>query len=167
MPIAICGVYEVPSYADTPLDHIISFHERGTQPGPNVTGFNHPFTLHSFVFADRTMLTEPPDGPNEENMRRLLAVFAATKPTDQVLFHCFAGSSRSTAAAYLWLVHHGATIEQAFATLMQIHPQSTVTREAIRPNLRMIKIADDLLGHGGKMVEYVALALGRADWLTQ
>ncbi len=165
MPIAICGVHEVPRYADIPLDHIVSFHEKGSQPGPNVTQFNHPYTLHSFVFADRSLPTEA-DAPVEEDLKRLFAIFAMTKPIDKMLFHCFAGSSRSTAAAFLWMVHHGASYAQAYDNLLQVQPRSTVTGEAIRPSLLMIKIADKLMRREGKMLEYAARVSGREEYLT-
>lgn len=162
MPIAICGVYEVSNFSDTPLDHIVSFHEKGTQPGPNVTGFNHPYTLHSFVFADRSKPSEP-DAPTEEDIRRLFRIYATTKPSDRMLFHCFAGSSRSTAAAFLWYVHHGMSYKDAYDALIQNHPCSTVTGEPIRPNLYMIRLADRLRGHGGGMIDFMIQVTGRSE----
>lgn len=154
MPFSVCGVHEVPQFADTPLDHIISFHDAGSQPGPNVTAFRHPYTLHSFVSSDRGQPSEP-EAPSEADVRRLLAIYATTQPTDRMLFHCYAGASRSTAAAYLWLVHHGATFAQAYDVLLQVQPVSRITNEPIRPNPLIISLGDKLMGHGGKMLRYV------------
>lgn len=154
MPIAICGVHEVPQYADTPLDHIISIRERH-QPGPDITGFKHPMTLHSFVFGDVGQLTEF-DPPTETIMRRLFDIFARTTLEDRMLFHCFAGASRSTAAAFLWLVHRGVGYEQAYDTLLQVRPFiNTEGKSIVRPNPLMISLGDKVMGRGGKMLRYV------------
>ena len=154
MPIAICGVHEVPGFADVPLDHIISFHDRDSQPGPNITAFRHPYTLHSFVFSDRGQLTDP-EAPTVDHIRRLLDIYATTKSDDRMLFHCLAGGSRSPAAAYIWLVYHGLGYEQAYDHLLQVQPRSRITNEAIRPNPLMISIADHLMNRGGQMLKYV------------
>lgn len=153
MPIAICGVSEVPAFATTPLDHIISFRE-SHQPGPDVRSFQHPYTLHSFVFAD-TGDPSNPLAPTEAMMRRLLAVYANTKPDDSVLFHCFAGVSRSTAAAFLWLVYHGMPYPEAYQTVVDVRGAF------VSPNQLMICLADDLMGRNGEMAAFMSAELGR------
>jgi predicted protein tyrosine phosphatase len=163
--IAICSVHEVPSFANTPLDHIISIHEAGFepgtgfQPGPDITHFRHPFTLHSFTFRDSDHAGEP-ESPVEATMKRLLFIFAQTKADDRVLFHCFAGKSRSAAAAFLFLVHHGMSYKDAYDYVL------AVRSIADRPNLLMIWLADELMGHKYDMVKYVATRSGRTDWLN-
>ncbi len=164
MPIAICGVHEVPQLANTPLDHIVSIHEAGFepgcgfQPGPDITQFRHPFTLHSFTFRDVGQAHEA-EAFTEVQMQRLTAVFAQTKPEDRVLFHCLAGRSRSAAAAFLFLVYHGATYEQAYDGIV------AVRGDIARPNPLMIKLADRLWSHEGKMLEYVCQRKGDLEYL--
>lgn len=164
MPLSICGVHEVPSFANSSVDHIISFHEAGVepgtgfQPGPDITQFKHPFTLHSFVCRDCGQPNEP-EPPTEAMMRRLLAVYAQTGPDSRMLFHCFAGVSRSTAAAFLWLIHIGATDAQAFDTIV------AARGPGVNPNRLMILLADKILGRGGKMLEYVCQRRGDLEYL--
>lgn len=163
--IVICGVHEVPSFADTPLDHIVSIHEAGFepgtgfQPGPDITRFRYPFTLHRFTFRDSDRADQP-ESPTASTMKRLLSIFAQTKGDDHVLFHCFAGKSRSAAAAFLFLVHHGMSHKDAYDHVLAVRSIATC------PNLLMIQLADELMGHKHDMVKHVAMRSGRADWLN-
>lgn len=66
----------------------------------------------------------------------------------RLLCHCHMGASRSTAAAYIaTALHAGPGAEsQAFARLLTI-------AEKPWPNLRMVSLADEMLGRGGALVE--------------
>jgi predicted protein tyrosine phosphatase len=71
------------------------------------------------------------------------------------LTHCWAGISRSTAAAYIIACAHGGDGEEqnlAYA-LRRASPQAT-------PNPLMIALADDILGRSGRMVQAIA-SIGR------
>jgi predicted protein tyrosine phosphatase len=72
-----------------------------------------------------------------------------------LVIHCFAGISRSTAAAYIAAVALGSRRDPAdWAQLLRrLAPQAT-------PNIRLVEIADELLGHGGRMSEAIR-AIGR------
>lgn len=153
MPIAICGVHEVPAFAATRLDHIISFREIH-QPGPDVRGFQHPYTLHSFVFGD-TGDASNPQAPTEAMMRRLVGIYAQTKPAQSVLFHCFAGVSRSSAAAFIWLVYHGAPYAAAYQAVVQMRGPF------VCPNQLMVSLADQIMGRGGEMAAFMSAETGR------
>lgn len=147
MPLAICAVHEVPSFANHPIDHIVSFHN-STEPGPNTHAFRHPFTLHSFVFDDTGDETHP-QRPTEAIIQRLLSVYAQTHLDQNVLFHCMGGVSRSTAAAFLWLAHRGASYAEAYQTVV-------AARGAfVCPNQLMVKLADDIIGLRGNMHAFV------------
>ncbi len=136
-----------------PLDHIISIRE-AHQPAPDIRGFKTDFTLHSFVFADTGDPTNAL-APTEQTIRRLLDIYAQTSIDQKVLFHCFAGVSRSSAAAFIWLVHHGISYSDAYQGIV------TVRGPFVAPNQLMIKWADQLMGHGGKMSAFVTAELGR------
>ena len=153
MPIAICGVSEVPNYASIPLDHIISIKDC-SQCGPNLAAFRSDFTLHSFVFDD-TGDAAAKHAVTESAIRRLLGIYAQTKPEDSILFHCFAGVSRSSAAAFLWLVHHGCPYDQAYQLIVAIRGPF------ICPNQLMIKLADDVMGRNGEMAAFMSAEIGR------
>lgn len=152
MPIAICGVQEVPAFAAVPLDHIVSFRDC-RQSGPDIQNFKHPFTLHSFVFDDTHDLTK--DAPNEVIIKRLLNVYAQTNPNQNILFHCFAGVSRSSAAAFIWLVYHGSSYTDAYEAIVQIRGPF------VSPNQLMVKFADQIMSHEGKMTAFVDAEVGR------
>ena len=147
MPLAICTVHQVPLFAGTPLDHVISFHN-STEPGPDTHAFRHPFTLHSFVFDD-TGDTSHPQAPTETAIRRLLSIYSQTELGQTMLFHCVGGVSRSTAAAFLWLVCHGVSYADAYQTVVNIRGPF------VCPNQLMAKLADNLMRRQGEMHAFI------------
>lgn len=153
MPFAICGVQEVPNFATVPLDHIISIREIH-QPAPDIRAFKTDFTLHSFVFAD-TSNTANNLAPREDHMRRLVDIYKQTAPNQAILFHCFAGVSRSSAAAFIWLVHHGASYDIAYKSIV------SARGPFVSPNQLMIDLADKVMGRNGEMSSFVCGELGR------
>lgn len=163
MPLAICGVHEVPAFAAVPLDHIVSFRETH-QPGPDIRGFQHEFTLHSFVFAD-TGDPANPLAPKEAGVRRLLGLYAQTRLDQSILFHCFAGVSRSSAAAFLWLVHHGAPYADAYQVVVNVRGPF------VCPNQLMVTLADQIMRLDGEMAAFMAAETAkrvpeRAAWFA-
>ena len=103
-------------------------------------------------------IVAPLDGhvlPGEEHVRRILD-FAAVWDRDRpLLIHCYAGISRSTAAAYIAacsLAPERDEVEIALA-LRAVSPSAT-------PNALFVEIADRLLGRGGRMSAAIA-GIGR------
>jgi predicted protein tyrosine phosphatase len=98
-------------------------------------------------------IVSPLDGhvlPATEHVETLLA-FARSWPRERpVVFHCWAGISRSTAAAFITACALApARSEAAIAlSLRAASPSAT-------PNALMVSLADDLLGRGGRMVDAV------------
>lgn len=72
-----------------------------------------------------------------------------------LLLHCFAGVSRSPAAAFALACHLRPEIAEAehARALRRLSPSAT-------PNARIVALADGLLGRGGRMVEAIR-AIGR------
>jgi predicted protein tyrosine phosphatase len=158
--IAICGYQDVPGHAHLPFTHIISIGH--VEDCPDIRPFRQrDFTMHRFVFED---ISGPGDtSPTLRIMKRMIDTFATIRDTrtfPHVLFHCAAGRSRSTAAAFIFLIVAGWSYEDAYREIVRV-------RGVVQPNLWMIKLADHILGHGGKMVTFVANASGHADWLDQ
>ena len=153
MPIAICGLSEVPSFATVPLDHIISIRDN-SQPGPDIRGFKTQFSLHSFVFADTGDATNP-FAATEATMHRLLAIYDLTTPDQKILFQCFAGVSRSSAAAFIWLVYHGMSYAEAYQLIV------LGRGPFVCPNPLMIKHADKIMGEEGRMAAFMSAETGR------
>lgn len=85
----------------------------------------------------------------------LLAFVRAWDRQAPLLIHCYAGVSRSTAAAYIALcaLHPSRAENHHAAELRRASPTAT-------PNPHLIALADTALGRSGRMVEAIA-AIGR------
>ena len=116
---------------------------------PNIGAGEHLRLFFHDVVEAMDAATLPP-GP--EHVERILAFgadLAEPELADGLLVHCYAGVSRSTASAYILLCLHNPGREGEAARLLR-----TQAGHAI-PNRRMVELADDLLGRGGRMVDAV------------
>jgi predicted protein tyrosine phosphatase len=96
----------------------------------------------------------PPGLSHIEALLRFAHDWDRAKP---MLVHCFAGVSRSTAAAYIIaaaLKPERDPVELAW-TLRRLSPTAT-------PNSRMVALADDQLSRGGRLVEAIR-GIGRGS----
>lgn len=110
------------------------------------------------LFIGVSDIVDPLDGhilPADAHVEQLLAFGRAWDQATPLVIHCWAGISRSTAAAYI--------------TLCALRPQrdevetARLLREAApsaTPNARLVGVADDILGRGGRMVDAIA-GIGR------
>jgi predicted protein tyrosine phosphatase len=109
-------------------------------------------------------ISEPQDGmflPQPEHVEALIA-FVRRWPREAALVaHCFAGVSRSSAAAFVAACAlNPAREEQAIAmALRRASPTAT-------PNTRIVAIADDLLARQGRMIR-AAQAIGAGIVLSE
>ncbi len=131
--------------ASEPVDHVLSL----VSPDAELAPIAAPRTVLRF-----NDIVEPRPGlvmPDAEMIKAILALRAC----GTLLIHCFAGVSRSTAAAYILACACRPAGEEAVlaAFLRQASPEAT-------PNARMIALADDLLGRNGAMRQAIA-DLGR------
>lgn len=93
--------------------------------------------------------------PDTCHVAEMLAFFRSWDQQAPLLIHCYAGVSRSTAAAFIG------------ACALRPDGRETVLADRLRaasatatPNLRLVALADTLLGRNGRMVEAVR-AIGR------
>jgi predicted protein tyrosine phosphatase len=106
-------------------------------------------------------ITEPLDGythPGEEHVSRLIDFAQRWDRRAPMVIHCYAGISRSTAGA--------------FVAACALNPKRGETKiaQAIRdgsatatPNMRIVTLADQLLGRRGRMIGAIqAIGVGRA-----
>jgi predicted protein tyrosine phosphatase len=106
-------------------------------------------------------ITEPMDGythPGEEHVARLIEFTRNWHRKTPMVIHCYAGISRSTAGA--------------FVTACALNPNRSEAKiaQAIRdgsatatPNMRIVSLADQLLGRRGRMIDAIqAIGPGRA-----
>lgn len=93
--------------------------------------------------------------PQGNHVERLLAFVEAWDRRAPLLIHCYAGVSRSTAASFIALcaLHPGRTEAEHAAVLRRAAPTAT-------PNLRLVTLADAVLGRDGRMVAAIE-AIGR------
>ena len=99
-------------------------------------------------------IVAPMDGhtpPSAKDAERLISFFESWDRADPMLIHCWAGISRSTAAAYtaLCLFRPDADEEALAQELRAASPSAT-------PNRLIVSLADDVLGRGGRMVSAIA-----------
>jgi predicted protein tyrosine phosphatase len=104
-------------------------------------------------------IVEPAEGaiaPARHHIEDMLTFARTWRREAPFLVHCWAGISRSTAAAYIMLCDiKGAGYEQTIAReLRALAPHA-------QPNRLMIKHADEILGRAGRMVAAVE-AMGEA-----
>lgn len=85
----------------------------------------------------------------------LLAFVERWDRVEPMLIHCYAGVSRSTAAAFIALCHLQPGVPEAAHARALRAASPTAT-----PNRHLVALADATLGRGGRMVEAVA-AIGR------
>lgn len=100
---------------------------------------------HDVAFA-----TEGFQAPGDHDVARLLAFAAEWDGTQPLLVHCWAGVSRSTAAAYAIACARSPRSELDLArALREASPGAT-------PNPLIVALADARLGRQGRMVEAIA-----------
>jgi predicted protein tyrosine phosphatase len=139
--------------AATGARHVVSL--LGTEDNlmrpPGISPRNHLWLqLHD--------INEPRDGhvhPAGEHVDQLIGFVKRWERASPLVIHCYAGVSRSTAAAFVAACTFSpdgseASIAQA---LRRASPTAT-------PNLRIVALADDRLGRNGRMVDAIA-AIGQ------
>ena len=115
-----------------------------------------PVERHLFIGVSD--IVEPLEGhvtPAHDHVERLMDFMRGWDRAHPVVIHCWAGISRSTAAAYIsacLLNPERDEREVAFA-LRAASPSAT-------PNARLVAIADEILGRDGRMTRAVS-AIGR------
>ncbi|NBB15893.1 hypothetical protein GVN21_11050 [Caulobacter sp. SLTY] len=97
--------------------------------------------------------------PDEGLVRKILDFAEGWVTLDPMLVHCWAGVSRSTAAAYLIACARNPDASEAAIAqaLRKASPGAT-------PNPLIVALADDVLGRGGRMVDAVR-AIGRGTYV--
>ena len=148
--IYVCPLLRLPeTVSATGASHVLTLINVGT-----------PLERPALIAADNhsiigvSDIAEPRDGhvlPAEEHVAGILAFARAWPREKPLVIHCYAGISRSTAAAYI------ATCalvperdEGAIADALRVASPSAT------PNPLFVAIADRMLGRGGRMVAAVA-----------
>ncbi len=105
-------------------------------------------------------ITEPMDGlilPDEAHVRELIGFVGAWDHKQPMVVHCYAGISRSTAAAFIALcVARPDRDERLIARKLRTEASFAT------PNPRLVALADRLLNRNGRMIGAIA-EIGRGE----
>jgi predicted protein tyrosine phosphatase len=119
-----------------------------------------PFAADRHLVLCVNDITAPRPGlvaPDAAMMTRMLGFAQSWDGVAPLLVTCFAGISRSTAAAYcISCLHAAPGSEDRLARQLRARAPTAT------PNARMITLADELLGRAGRMVDAIA-AIGRGS----
>jgi len=121
-----------------------------TRPA-SIAAHNHLWlTLHDIAEAQEGMTP-----PGEEHVRGLIDFARGWDRARPLVINCYAGISRSTASAYMIAAALAPSRDEMelAQTLRRVSPTAT-------PNIRLVSLADTLLGRGGRMVEAIR-SIGR------
>ncbi len=150
--LTICGLQELCSFQDAAVTHVLSILDPH-HPDPDDFASYGPHNRLTLRFDD---IIEPAPGmmlPEREHVEQLLAfgqglTVADADPLRHLLIHCHAGISRSSASMVTLLAESRPDADEdgLFATIREIRPQAW-------PNSRMVGMADDLLGRGGRLTQ--------------
>ncbi|WP_288586646.1 protein-tyrosine phosphatase family protein [uncultured Methylobacterium sp.] len=150
----VCPLSRLPETVDaTGARHVVTLINVGTpvvRP-PAIAEADH-------LFVGVSDITDALDGhvlPDEAHVRRLLDFVRAWDRAQPLVIHCYAGISRSTAAAFI-----------ATCALRPDRDEAEIARElrlaspSATPNRRLVAVADAMLGRDGRMAAAIA-AIGR------
>jgi predicted protein tyrosine phosphatase len=88
--------------------------------------------------------------PDEALVRRIVAFGADWDEVQPMLIHCWAGISRSTATAFVLACERNPAVPE-----LEIARALRAASVHAQPNRRIVTLADDMLGRGGRMVDAV------------
>ena len=145
--------------ASTDASHLVSLINDGT---PVTRPDTIPAENHLFLGIND--IVEPMDGmilPGAQHVETLVDFVGGWQPVRPIVVHCFAGISRSTAAAYITLCALKPDRDEA-----DIARRLRTASPIATPNARLVAIADDLLGRQGRMVDAVR-AIGRGTFASE
>lgn len=152
----VCALSRLPeTVAATGARRVVTLINVGTPVArpPSIAEGDH-------LFVGISDITDALDGhvlPDEAHVRRLIDFVEAWDRAQPVVMHCYAGISRSTAAAFI-----------ATCALRPDRDEAEIARELRRaspsatPNRRLVAVADAMLGREGRMVAAIA-AIGRGE----
>jgi predicted protein tyrosine phosphatase len=144
--IYVCNLHEMPGHClAVGPSHLVSLVAPGELP-PTPESIRVERHLRLEIHD----ITEALDGhvlPQAEHVAQVIEFMRAWSHAEgPLLIHCFAGISRSMAAALIGLVVKAGGREQEAALLMR------KSAPHAWPNARMIALADEMLGCGGRLI---------------
>jgi predicted protein tyrosine phosphatase len=154
--IHVCSIYRIADVAEkTGARSLVTLINHGTRVDRPavIAAENHLFVSISDITTDR----EGEILPGEKHVATLLEFVKRWDRADPLIIHCFAGVSRSTAAAFITACAlRPDRDEESFAQEIRLaSPTAT-------PNSRLVALADKMLGRSGRMIKAVE-RIGRGE----
>jgi predicted protein tyrosine phosphatase len=142
-PVHVCALRHIPDVLEaTRASHLVSAINADLAPS-TPAGMEH-------LRLDMHDIIEPCQGasaPAEEHVGQLIEFVHSWSREAPLLIHCYAGLSRSTAAAFITLCALNPDApEAAIAQALRRASDTAV------PNRRFVSLADRVLGRGGRML---------------
>jgi predicted protein tyrosine phosphatase len=112
------------------------------------------------LFLGFNDILEPADGmvaPSEEHVREIIRWAREWDRAHPMVVHCYAGISRSTAAAYISALTLNPELDE-YALAKEVRARAPTAT----PNIRLIGFADDIMRRKGRMVEAIT-SIGRGE----
>jgi predicted protein tyrosine phosphatase len=101
--------------------------------------------------------------PAEEHVGELLRFVRAWDRANPLVVHCYAGISRSTAGAFVTACALNPRRDE-----LSIARALRAASHTATPNLRIVRLADQMLGRGGRMVRAIdAIGPGMAAYASE
>jgi predicted protein tyrosine phosphatase len=144
--ITICGLSELAGHARAGFSHVLSILDPAW-PDPDDFGRYGPHRRVVYRFDDVVEVGFGYTAPTQRDVSGILEFGRELldDPPGQLLIHCHAGVSRSTAAAAILMAQNNAGRErEVFEELDRVRPRSW-------PNALMVRIADALLEREGAL----------------
>ncbi|GAT34435.1 dual specificity phosphatase [Terrimicrobium sacchariphilum] len=149
--LTICGVHELDALDLSNFSHVISiwdpvWMERGNHIEKLRARLTPEAKTHFTYMHDISAPTDEQVVPTAEKIAEILEFGREITDSDNLLVHCWAGVSRSTAVAYSLLCSLSQPGEEkkCLTTMRESRPQAM-------PNELIISLADDLLDRRGAM----------------
>ena len=120
----------------------------------------HGIAATNHLFLGVNDIVEPMDGmvlPAETHVRELIDFVDGWDRRRPIVVHCFAGISRSTAAAYITLCAVNPSRGEG-----EIAKRLRAASRFASPNPLIVALGDRLLGRGGRMIDAID-AIGRGE----
>ncbi|MGQ0676588.1 MAG: tyrosine phosphatase family protein [Rhodospirillales bacterium] len=145
--LSICGVRELDGFAEAGVSDVLSILDP-EQPVPDSFQRYAPHRRTTLRFDDVVLPSPGHAMPAQDHVAAILEFgerLTAADGAAHLLVHCYAGVSRSTAAAAILMAQRNPGRERdAFMALIGVRPRAW-------PNSRMVALADDLLARRGRL----------------
>jgi predicted protein tyrosine phosphatase len=152
--IIVCPLSRLNEMADYhQVSHVLTLinNDAKVETPKKIKPENHLFLgMNDIVISQQGL-----DLPIESQVQMILDFAKNWNQLNPLLVHCYAGVSRSTAAAYMITLLLNPDLDpfDLAQNLRKLSPFAT-------PNLRLISLADEIMGYNGKMVAAIS-GIGR------